>query len=234
MDWNQAENEVSLFYALRDHRPVGRDRFFHMYFILDQFSALTKKEVTSDVIWAHLREMYDLDALNQNENEAFDSTLEESEFQLPAEFNDLIAKKIQETDPSSLDKNDKEKEKEKDQQHKSSENEKIKEKDREADKDKDRDRELEKDRERKKLKVDESKDSNKDDIKTKDDPKKKDDTPGKLKATSAKKPEPLKNPSKLKIESNSSVNNKKEETPVKKKTPSLPSSPKLPAKKAKR
>jgi len=233
MDWTQAENEVSLFYALRDHRPVGRDRFFHMYFILDQFSALTKKEVTSDVIWEHLRDMYDLDALNQNENEALDATLEVSEFQLPAEFDDLIAKKLQETGISSPDKNDKEKEKEKDQ-HKSSENEKVKEKDREADKDRERERELEKDRERKKLKVDESKDVSKDEIRTKDDPKKKDETPGKLKATSSsKKPESLKNPSKVKIESNVSAN-KKDETPVKKKNPSLPSSPKQTAKKAKR
>ncbi|RWS27875.1 mrg-binding protein-like protein [Leptotrombidium deliense] len=91
-DWS-AENEVHLFYALKGHKPVGVNRYFHMICIQDLFNNLVNKEVTSKIIWDHLDKLYDMDALHENEDIPFPN--DETDFSLPSsEFEDLIARKI--------------------------------------------------------------------------------------------------------------------------------------------
>jgi hypothetical protein len=58
-----AEMEVSLFYSMMDHKPVGENKNFHMIFIYEKFNNLSEKKLTIDQIWAHLNTLYDLNEL---------------------------------------------------------------------------------------------------------------------------------------------------------------------------
>lgn len=78
------EKEVQLFYALKGRRPVGINRFFQMMFIQEEFSNLTGQDVSSEEIWKYLETLYDLDALNENEEESIVG--EEKDFILPEEY----------------------------------------------------------------------------------------------------------------------------------------------------
>ena len=78
------EKEVQLFYALGGRRPVGINRFFQMIFVQEEFNRLTGQEVTSEVIWKYLDTLYDMDALNENEDLPFNN--EQSDFVLPPEY----------------------------------------------------------------------------------------------------------------------------------------------------
>jgi MRG-binding protein len=57
------EMEVSLFYAMMDHKPVGENKHFHMIFIYEKFNSLCEKKLSVDQLWQHLSTMYDLGAL---------------------------------------------------------------------------------------------------------------------------------------------------------------------------
>lgn len=75
------EMEVSLFYAMIDHKPVGENKHFHMAFIYEKFNNLSDKKLSIDQIWHHLNTLYDLKGLDENEIVAFPN--EEVEFSLP-------------------------------------------------------------------------------------------------------------------------------------------------------
>lgn len=57
------EMEVSLFYAMIDHKPVGENKHFHMIFIYEKFNNMSDKKLTIEQIWHHLGTLYDLQAL---------------------------------------------------------------------------------------------------------------------------------------------------------------------------
>jgi len=78
------EKEIQLLYALKGRRPVGVNRFFQMIFIQEEFSRLTGKDVPSHEIWKYLETLYDIEALNENEEESY--IYEEKEFSLPTEY----------------------------------------------------------------------------------------------------------------------------------------------------
>jgi MRG-binding protein len=62
VNWT-AEMEVSLFYAMIDHKPVGENKHFHMIFIYEKFNNLSDKKLSIEQIWEHLNLLYDLQAL---------------------------------------------------------------------------------------------------------------------------------------------------------------------------
>ncbi len=70
MNWN-VETEVNLFHAMRNHKPVGVNRHFHMMCIISKLCESLGRNVTSKQIWDHLASMYDLSALNESENLPF-------------------------------------------------------------------------------------------------------------------------------------------------------------------
>ncbi|XP_074600598.1 MRG/MORF4L binding protein [Brevipalpus obovatus] len=78
------EKEIQLLYALKGRRPVGVNRFFQMIFIQEEFSRLTGKDVPSHEIWKYLETLYDIEALNENEEEPY--IYEEKEFSLPSDY----------------------------------------------------------------------------------------------------------------------------------------------------
>jgi len=82
--WN-TDIEVSLFYSMKGHKPVGINRFFHMACIHKNFLAMSgKTDITSVDIWKHLSEMYNLETLNELEPTPFLNN--ECEFCLPEEI----------------------------------------------------------------------------------------------------------------------------------------------------
>jgi hypothetical protein len=91
-EWT-VENEVHLFNALKNRRPVGLNRNFQMMFISETFNSLVNRDVPSSVLWDHLSEMYDMDTLNENDSPA-SSIVDEKDFALSSDFDELIEKKI--------------------------------------------------------------------------------------------------------------------------------------------
>ncbi|XP_071500283.1 MRG/MORF4L-binding protein-like [Diadema antillarum] len=86
--WN-TELEVSLFYAMRGHKPVGVNKNFQMMCIHEKFNQATGRQVTSQQIWDHLGTMYDMQALHESEILPFPN--KEVEFTLPpSEFEDMM------------------------------------------------------------------------------------------------------------------------------------------------
>ncbi|XP_065065055.1 MRG/MORF4L-binding protein-like [Rhopilema esculentum] len=84
LQWNP-DLEVSLFYSMKGHKPVGINRYFHMACIHKKLlSAAGKSEITSKHIWKHLSEMYSLETLNELESLPFPNG--ENEFCLPEEI----------------------------------------------------------------------------------------------------------------------------------------------------
>ncbi|OCT60279.1 hypothetical protein XELAEV_18046295mg [Xenopus laevis] len=63
------------------HKPVGVNRHFHMICIRDKFSQNIGCQVSSRVIWEHLRSMYDMQALHESEILPFPNS--EKNFILP-------------------------------------------------------------------------------------------------------------------------------------------------------
>lgn len=92
IEWTP-ENEVHLFNALKNRRPVGLNRNFQMIFISENFNNLTNREVPSSVLWDHLSDLYDMDTLNDNDSPA-SSVVDEKDFALTSDFDDLLEKKV--------------------------------------------------------------------------------------------------------------------------------------------
>lgn len=93
MEWS-AEEEIQLFKALGGLKPIGINKHFFMACICDRLSAALKRNITADVVWAHLHTMYNLEMLDSLEPLPFPQV--EREFALPddADFAALIAKKL--------------------------------------------------------------------------------------------------------------------------------------------
>lgn len=96
-----AEMEVSLFYAMIDHKPVGENKHFHMAFIYEKFNNLSEKKLTIDQLWHHLNTLYDLKGLDENEIVAFPN--DETEFSLP----DIKMRNSKGTDNDQIKTNEK-------------------------------------------------------------------------------------------------------------------------------
>ncbi|CAH1774864.1 unnamed protein product [Owenia fusiformis] len=85
--------EVALFHAMRNHKPVGVNRHFHMACLQQKLNAAVNKKLTTKQIWTHLNTMYALQSLNDSEKLPFKN--KESEFTLPeADFSELMEKKL--------------------------------------------------------------------------------------------------------------------------------------------
>ncbi|KAM4623148.1 MRG/MORF4L-binding protein [Discoglossus pictus] len=78
------EVEVCLFHAMLGHKPVGVNRHFHMICIRDKFSQNIGRQISSKVIWEHLRTMYDMQALHESEILPFPNS--EKNFILPEDI----------------------------------------------------------------------------------------------------------------------------------------------------
>ncbi|XP_013418775.1 MRG/MORF4L-binding protein [Lingula anatina] len=93
--WN-VDMEVSLFHAMRGHKPVGVNRHFQMLFIHEKLNSPSYRKVSSKQIWAYLATLYDLQALNESEILPFPN--KSNEFSLPeAEYGDLMNKEPSKT-----------------------------------------------------------------------------------------------------------------------------------------
>jgi MRG-binding protein len=103
IEWT-AENEVHMFYAMKNRRPVGIERNFQMYLIADAFSERMKKEVKPQVLWNKLETLYDMETLNEHSSPP-KILRKETEFSLPSEYDDLKSSKtgISEDDSTSKD-----------------------------------------------------------------------------------------------------------------------------------
>lgn len=92
MEWS-AEEEIQLFKALGGLKPIGINKHFYMACICERLSTALKREITPDVVWAHLKTMYNLEILDQLEPVPFPQ--DQCDFQLPeAEFSALMSKKL--------------------------------------------------------------------------------------------------------------------------------------------
>ncbi len=79
-----ADMESCLFYAMMDHKPVGKNdqrktncvvlwirefcvlgenKHFNMIFVYEKYNNLSDKKLTSDQLWTHLSTLYDMQAL---------------------------------------------------------------------------------------------------------------------------------------------------------------------------
>ena len=96
--WTPQE-EIILFHSLIRHKPVGFDRHLRMIFIHKRFESRWRtresakrvpERVTAEMLWKKLDSMYNLTALNY-ENQIPDEFKKQVEFELPkADFNDLM------------------------------------------------------------------------------------------------------------------------------------------------
>lgn len=91
IEWS-AEEEIQLFFALVGLKPVGINKHFFMACICDRLSKALNRDISTDIIWSHLRSMYNLKALDELEKLPFPNKVED--FALPeTEFSALIVKK---------------------------------------------------------------------------------------------------------------------------------------------
>ncbi|KAL1501516.1 hypothetical protein ABEB36_006823 [Hypothenemus hampei] len=90
IEWN-VNNEVQLLDAMVGYKPVGISKYFQMALICEKLSDSLRKDVNPEKIWSHLKTMYNLDILDDNESIPFPNS--EREFSLPAEFHELLMKK---------------------------------------------------------------------------------------------------------------------------------------------
>uniref|UniRef100_A0A182P1R7 MRG-binding protein n=1 Tax=Anopheles epiroticus TaxID=199890 RepID=A0A182P1R7_9DIPT len=94
LEWT-AEEEVQLFLAMEGVKPAGINRHFFMACIVERLSRALQREISSETIWSHLRTLYNLKALNEQEPVPFVN--DECDFCLPeSDFSAVIAKRRQE------------------------------------------------------------------------------------------------------------------------------------------
>ncbi|XP_033645352.1 MRG/MORF4L-binding protein-like [Asterias rubens] len=86
------EMEVSLFHAMRGHKPVGVNKNFQMMCIHDKLQQSMGRKISSQQIWEHLSTMYDMQALHESEILPFPNA--ESDFTLPNDdYGDMMKTK---------------------------------------------------------------------------------------------------------------------------------------------
>ena len=104
MEWS-AEEEIQLFKALGGLKPIGINKHFYMACICDRLSNALKREIHPDVVWAHLKTMYNLEVLDQMEPVPFPQDL--TYFTLPeTEYGSLMSKKLEENDERKSEEKD--------------------------------------------------------------------------------------------------------------------------------
>uniref|UniRef100_A0A1Q3F093 Putative mrg-binding protein n=1 Tax=Culex tarsalis TaxID=7177 RepID=A0A1Q3F093_CULTA len=79
-EWSP-EDEIQLFFAMDGLRPVGINRHFFIACVVERLSKALNREVSSESVWSHLRTMYNLQALDEQDPLPFPN--EETEFSLP-------------------------------------------------------------------------------------------------------------------------------------------------------
>ncbi|XP_064625840.1 MRG/MORF4L-binding protein-like [Lineus longissimus] len=133
--WN-VDLEVSLFHAMKKHKPVGVNRHFQMAFIYSILNSSINRRITCKQIWEKLSTLYDLQALNESEISPFPN--KQVDFSLPeTEFSMLITKVVSSNkNPVARHENVKDQQKDK---------ELVKEREGHKEKDRDRDSHREKD-----------------------------------------------------------------------------------------
>lgn len=92
MEWN-AEEQVQLFLALGGLKPIGINKHFYMVCICERLSTALKRDISPDSVWAHLKKLYNLEALDKVVSLPFPQ--EQRDFSLPeADFGTLMTKKL--------------------------------------------------------------------------------------------------------------------------------------------
>lgn len=95
LQWD-VDMEIQLFYAMANHKPVGINKHFHMACIWEKLSNSITKEISTQDIWKHLGDLYDLTLLEDTEPIPFPNN--EVPFTLPeSEFGLLIKQKCKES-----------------------------------------------------------------------------------------------------------------------------------------
>lgn len=104
LNWT-VDMEVSLFHAMRGHKPVGVNRFFQMICIHEKLNNASSKKIPISDVWKHLGEMYDLMALN--ESEIFPFPNRPCDFELTSsEYSELFSGEFPRYKPESSDSAD--------------------------------------------------------------------------------------------------------------------------------
>ena len=83
-EWSVHE-EVKLFQAMRHNKPVGVNKHFAIVKIHEQLKENFERKVTIPQLWAYLKTMFNIDALDEFETEPFPNE-KEVEFSLPADY----------------------------------------------------------------------------------------------------------------------------------------------------
>lgn len=78
------EHVNHLLHAMKGFKPYGVEKHFHMMFILERFRARSGLNVTADVLWEHIGELYDTSSLEEKEIEDFKK--KSVDYTLPADF----------------------------------------------------------------------------------------------------------------------------------------------------
>lgn len=96
MEWS-AEEQVQLFLALGGLKPIGINKHFYMVCICERLSTALKRDISPDTVWAHLKKLYNLEALDKVVSLPFPQ--EQRDFSLPeADFGLLMTKKLMEVE----------------------------------------------------------------------------------------------------------------------------------------
>ena len=89
-------SELALLQSLLAHKPAGINKHFSMALVAELLASQLGKDITSEAIWAKLRTMYDLAAVDDRE-EVIPFPLEEKEFSLPRrDYGVLVGEKQKE------------------------------------------------------------------------------------------------------------------------------------------
>lgn len=90
-EWSP-EDEIQLIFAMEGLRPVGINRHFTIACIIERLSKTLNRDVSSESIWSHLKTMYNLNALDEQEQHSFQN--EECDFSLPeSEYSTVMKRK---------------------------------------------------------------------------------------------------------------------------------------------
>ena len=85
------ENELKLYKAALKYKPTGILKHFNMALIFNELTKGGMKDVTTQAIWDHLSELYDLEAANELESCMPGPEDSDTEFSLPKkEFMEVL------------------------------------------------------------------------------------------------------------------------------------------------
>lgn len=79
-----SEQVNHLLQSMKGFRPYGVEKHFHMMFILERFRSKSGLNVTADVLWDYIDELYDIKQLSEKDGEEFRK--KPTDYSLPTEF----------------------------------------------------------------------------------------------------------------------------------------------------